>query len=89
MIFEDEIEEVMSTVTIWVSNDMIKDMRDFTIGNMIMVKCHMVFNSKNQLLSLTAEKMQAIGEVKVIITWQVSHSIHHLLMIADCQSLFG
>jgi hypothetical protein len=67
MIFEDEMEEVTSTVTIWIANEMIKNMKPFTVGKTIMVKCRMVFNSENHLLSLTAEKMQAIGEAKVII----------------------
>jgi hypothetical protein len=68
MIFEDEMEEVTSTVTIRIGNEMIENMKPFTVGKMIMVKCRMVFNSKNHLLSLTAEKMQPIGEAKVIIT---------------------
>jgi hypothetical protein len=68
MIFEDGMEEVTSTVTIRIGNKMIKNMKAFTMGKTIMVKYCMVFNSENHLLSLTAEKMQPIGEAKVIIT---------------------
>jgi hypothetical protein len=66
---------------------MIKNMKPFTVGKTIMVKCCMVFDSKNNLLSLTAEKMQPIGEVKAIITEQVWSLIlspltttHHLFL---------
>jgi len=42
-------------------------MKSFAIGKTVTIKCRMMFDSQNYVLFLTAEEIELIGEVKVVV----------------------
>jgi hypothetical protein len=78
MIFEDDVEEVTLTITIHFGDEIINVMKNFVVGNMIIIKCCMMFNSQNHLLFLTAENMKLINKVRIIVTQLISMTLHIL-----------
>jgi hypothetical protein len=55
MIFKDDIEEVTSTITIHIGDEMINVMKDFAVAKLIIIKCCMMFNSKLPSFSSSGE----------------------------------
>lgn len=68
MMFEDDSDEVMSTVTIDIEDKMKGSLTSLVIGKLIKVKCQLGFHSEDHRLSLGAKSMDCVGDVRIIIS---------------------
>ena len=60
-------DEVTMTIRIGIGDDMMKEMKLYSAGNVVRVKCRLGFTSEHQSLMLSVEIMEIVESVKVVI----------------------
>lgn len=59
--------EVLSTVRVMVSEDIVASMKTLRVGDVIKVKCAITFVAGTCSLSLTADEIELVSSVKLLI----------------------
>jgi hypothetical protein len=62
-------DEIVTSLEIIIpaNSDLIKSMMDFSFGTVVTIQCRLGFKQKNCYLSLIAEEVNEVNDVKVVV----------------------